>query len=127
MFDCKIKRVRRVGMLRLVQDFDGSERRIIFQEGIAGKKPTVDGIGSSGHVITKYCREDDAAVAMIQNYFTYVLFAATELLRISKGIYEDGAPPTEDTDVFVQSTPLQVNFKLDVGPTRVVAEAEKES
>ncbi|KAL9069847.1 MAG: hypothetical protein Q9157_006035 [Trypethelium eluteriae] len=92
-----------------------------------GKKVLVVGTGNSGHdVAQNYC-ENGADVTMIQRGSTYVFTTTKGLLTINKGAYEEGGPPTEDADVYSQSTPLPLKFHLDVEGTKEIAEAEKET
>lgn len=42
-------------------------------------------------------------------------------------MYEEGGPPIEDADIMGQSLPIPVQFALNVGLTKRIAEAEKET
>jgi hypothetical protein len=42
-------------------------------------------------------------------------------------MYEEGGPPIEDADIMGQSLPIPVQFALNVGLTKRIAETEKET
>ena len=62
---------------------------------------------------------------MLQRSGTYVISAATGLLMLHEGTYDEGGPPTEEADVYGQSLPLPVQFALNVDLTNRIAAAEK--
>ena len=87
----------------------------------------VVGTGNSGHDIAQDFYSHGAEVTMLQRRGTYVLTAKTGLFMLHEGMYEENGPPTEDADIMGQSLPIPVQFALNVGLTRRIKEAERET
>lgn len=92
---------------------------------VKGKKVVVVGTGNSGHDVAQNYYEAAAEVTMLQRSGTYVLQADKGLFMLHEGLYDEGGPPTSDADIYGQSLPIPVQFALNVGLTRRIAEQEK--
>lgn len=87
----------------------------------------VVGTGNSGHDISQNFYENGADVTMLQRRGTYVITAEKGLFMLHTGMYEENGPPIEDADIIGQSLPIPVQFALNVGLTKRIAEAERET
>jgi len=91
-----------------------------------GKRVVVVGTGNSGHDIAQNFAENGAHVTMLQRRSTHVINASKGLLIMTRALYGEHSPATEDADIWAQSFPAPVNFALARLTTRAVAEAERE-
>ncbi|KAF3763245.1 FAD/NAD(P)-binding domain-containing protein [Cryphonectria parasitica EP155] len=74
----------------------------------AGRKAVVIGACNSAHDICQDYHEKGYAVTMVQRSSTCVV-SSSSICRISlKGDYEEGGPPTEDSDLAGWATPAEV-------------------
>jgi cation diffusion facilitator CzcD-associated flavoprotein CzcO len=99
-----------------------------YEGDLSGKKVVVVGTGNSGHDIAQNYYEAGAGpVTMLQRRGTYVIQADKGLFMLHEGVYDEWGPPIEDADVYGQSLPIPVQFALNVGGTKRIAEVEKEN
>jgi cation diffusion facilitator CzcD-associated flavoprotein CzcO len=73
-----------------------------------GKKAVVVGSGNSGHDIAQDFYEKGYDVTMVQRSTTCVISSESIVEIGLKGLYEEGAPPTEDSDLYLWSIPSEL-------------------
>lgn len=72
-----------------------------------GKKAIVVGACNSAHDICQDYVENGYDVTMVQRSSTCVVSTAS-ILECNRGVYEEGGPPTEDADLSLWATPVEV-------------------
>ena len=108
--------------------YHGSQHVDASEQGdVSGKKVLVVGTGNSGHDVAQNYYEAGAEVTMLQRSGTYVIQADKGLFMLHEGMYDEGSPPVEDSDIAGQSLPIRVQFKLNVGLTNKIKEREREN
>ncbi|GFF93610.1 probable indole-3-pyruvate monooxygenase YUCCA11 [Aspergillus udagawae] len=73
-----------------------------------GKKAVVVGSGNSGHDIAQDFYEKGYDVTMVQRSTTCVISSESIVEIGLKGLYEEAAPPTEDSDLYLWSIPSEL-------------------
>lgn len=84
--------------------------RITGDEDVAGRPVLVVGAGNSGLEIAHDMWERGADVTVLQRSTTHVSNGKNLADVLFAGLYEEGAPPTEEADFLANSLPLEVAF-----------------
>ncbi|KAF7136676.1 hypothetical protein CNMCM5793_005954 [Aspergillus hiratsukae] len=73
-----------------------------------GKKAVVVGSGNSGHDIAQDFYEKGYDVTMVQRSTTCVISSGSIVEIGLKGLFEEAGPPTEDSDLYLWSIPVEL-------------------
>ncbi|KAG7285001.1 hypothetical protein NEMBOFW57_009619 [Staphylotrichum longicolle] len=92
-----------------------------------GKKAVVIGACNSSMDICQDYVENGYDVTMIQRSSTYVITIDSVLKVAVAVLYEEGGPPTEDSDIAVWGWPSEALKSLQVDLTKIVGERDKET
>ncbi|MTD55535.1 NAD(P)/FAD-dependent oxidoreductase [Amycolatopsis pithecellobii] len=86
--------------------------KVTGNEDVAGRPVLVVGAGNSGLEIAHDMWERGAEVTVVQRSSTHVSNGKNLADILFAGLYEEGAPPTEEADFLANSLPLEVAFDL---------------
>ncbi|KAF8309272.1 pyridine nucleotide-disulfide oxidoreductase family protein [Clavulina sp. PMI_390] len=89
-----------------------------------GKKAVVVGGGNSGHDICQEFYNAGAEVTMVQRSQTYIISEAG-LGVLLKPFYNEGGPPTEDSDLAIASFPQRANLPYATKAYETICEMDK--
>ncbi|TAQ84823.1 hypothetical protein B7494_g6857 [Chlorociboria aeruginascens] len=88
------------------------------------KRVIIVGCCNSAHDIAQEFYENGHSVTLVQRSSTLVISAETQRENMA-ALWSDDAPPTEDSDILLQSIPNQVLKYLGVSETNSSAKADK--
>ncbi len=112
-----------------MDEFQGELRHSsghISGEGSAGKRVVVVGACNSGHDIAQDFCENGAHVTMVQRSATYVMSRKHGIPTVFGGLYYEGGPTTEISDLLNASYPYPVVLDFGRAQTPQIAELDRE-
>lgn len=83
-----------------------------------GKKAVIIGACNSSHDICQDYYEQGYDVTMVQRSTTCVVSSDAAVEILLAGLYEEGGPPTEDSDVWLWGHPIEALKSVHVGVTQ---------
>lgn len=107
--------------------YHGTQHHDASQHGdVTDKKVIVVGTGNSGHDIAQNFYDAGAKVTMIQRTPTYIITADKGLVTLTEGMYGEDSPPVEDADLWAQSFPWPITFRMYRDASEQIQKGDKE-